>query len=250
LIAPGSEGTSTGSGGSSSGTGRTSSSTQGPTAGTKGGSGGAEKGAFSGAEIPAYVIDAAGFQSQFDSGGIYPVIDVYILYGVDKRIGIPVPGNEVCIEGDQIRTKEHMTLTEVKTDYSKCRVLEFGDENPPKIICPPEAETRITHSNAYASSPLVYSVRTCLEYDQSHCHNAEAGADGEREICRADFQYEGIWAEGTIFAYKCAKSEIRTYRHPIQYTIRYMVHPGHDSDHGSFRPKEVYRESVPVQKCR
>jgi hypothetical protein len=29
-----------------------------------------------------------------------------------------------------------------------------------------------------------------------------------------------------------------------------MVHPGHDSDHGSFRPKEVYRESVPVQKCR
>jgi hypothetical protein len=190
------------------------------------------------------VIDAAGFYE----GIIYLEIDFYILYGIDKRIGIPVPGTEVCIEGDQLRTKERMLITEVETDYSKCRVVDFGDDTPPKTICPPEAETRIVHFNHYASSPLVYSIKTCLEYDQSHCY--DAGDEGEREICRVDFQYEGIWAEGTIFDYKCTKSEARTYRHPLQYTIRYMVGAGHDNEDGRARPREVYRESVPVEKCR
>jgi hypothetical protein len=246
--APGTTGTSSGTGNSSTGT-KEGSSGSGSSTGRRSSSTGSERDPFTGVEIPGYVIDAAGFRSH-DQGGIYPEMDVYILYGIDKRIGIPVPGNEVCIEGDQIRTKATMTITEVKTDYSKCRVLEFGDENPPKIVCPSEAQTRIVHSDAYASSPLVYTVRTCLEYDQSNCHDAEAAADGSREVCTVDFQYEGVWAEGTIFAYKCTKSEVRTYRHPLQYTIRYLVHPGLDSDHGSFKPREVYRESVPVERCR
>ena len=129
----------------------------GTSTGTKKGSGESERDDFSGAEIPSYVIDAAGFRSRFDDGGIYPEIDSYVLYGVDKQMGIPVPGTEVCVEGDQLHTKERTTITEVKTDHSKCRVVELGDRVPLKEICPPEAHTRIVHINHYASSPLVYS---------------------------------------------------------------------------------------------
>ena len=74
------------------------------------------------------MIDAAGFRSRFDDGGIYPEIDSYVLFGDDKKIEVPVPGTEVCIEGDQLHTKERMTITEIKTDHSKCRFVESGDE--------------------------------------------------------------------------------------------------------------------------
>ena len=47
----------------------------------KGGSSASERDDFSGVEIPSYVIDAAGFRSRFDDGGIYPEIDSYVLYG-------------------------------------------------------------------------------------------------------------------------------------------------------------------------
>jgi hypothetical protein len=187
------------------------------------------------------------FEPSFDGGAIYPKIDFYILYGVDKRVGISVPGTEVCIEGDQLRTKERTTITEVKTDYSKCRYLDLpGDDDPPKTICPPEAETRIVHFNHYASSPLAYTVRTCLEYDLSHCYDAEPGGEREREVCPVDFQYEGIWADRTIFAYKCAKSEARTYRHPLQYNIRWIMEVEIDN---RLRKREVYRESQSVPTC-
>ena len=226
----------TGTKGGSPGSGRT------PT-GTKTGSAGSEIDAFSGVEIPAYVIDAAGFRSRFDSDGIYPEIDFYVLYGVDKQIGIPVPGTEVCIEGDQLRTKERMTITEIKTDHSKCRYLELGDDAPPKVICPPEAHTYLNH---YAASPLVYSVRTCLEYDRSHCYDAGAGGEGEREVCRVNFRYEGKWAESTIFDYKCTKSEARTYRHPLQYDIRWIMEV---YIHERFKKRQVYRETRSVPPC-
>jgi hypothetical protein len=262
VVAPGSEGIALGSGGSPSGTGATPSTGGGTPAGTKGGasgsggpssrtktgSSGSERDDFSGAEIPSYVIDAAGFRSRFDDGGIYPEIDSYVLYGVDKQMGIPVPGTEVCVEGDQLHTKERTTITEVKTDHSKCRVVELGDLVPLKEICPPEAHTRIVHLNHYASSPLVYSVRTCLEYDRSHCYDAVFG-DTEREVCRVDFRYEGIWAEGTIFDYKCAKSEARAYRHPLQYDIRWIMEvyiPGVDNRLGK---RQIYQETRTVEPC-
>jgi len=257
LIAPGPEGIAIDSG-SPSGTGEVSSAAGGgaPTGkkggspesggtpvGTKTGSAGSEIDAFSGVEIPAYVIDAAGFRSRFDSDGIYPEIDFYVLYGVDKQIGIPVPGTEVCIEGDQLRTKEHITITEIKTDHSKCRYLELGDDAPPKVICPPEAHTYLNH---YAASPMVYSVRTCLEYERSHCYTAGAGGDGEREVCRVDFRYEGKWAESTRFDYKCTKSEARTYRHPLQYDIRWIMEV---YIHERFKKRQVYRETRSVPLC-
>ena len=247
FIAPGSEGISSGSGTSSLGTEGTSSGAGGTPTGTKGGSSGSERDSFSGVEIPAYVIDAARFRSSFDHGAIYPEIDFYILYGVDKQTGINVPGTEVCIEGDQLRTKERMTITEIKTDYFKCRYLDVpGDDDPPKLICPPEAETRVVHFNHYASSPLVYTIRTCLEYDRAHCYDADPGGEGESEVCRVNFQYEGIWAEGTIVGYKCTKSEARTFRHPLQYNIRWMMEVEIDD---RLRKRQIYRETRPVPPC-
>jgi hypothetical protein len=251
IIAPGSEGIASGSGGAPSGTGETPSGTKGdpgPRGAPSGkkGSPGSERDAFSGVEIPGYVIDAAGFRSSHSDGGIYPEIDFYVLYGVDKQTGINVPGTEVCIEGEQLRTKERMTITEIKTDYSKCRFLETGDDSPPKIVCPAEAETRTVHFNHYASSPLVYSVRTCLEYDRSHCYDAAVGDEGEREVCRANFQYEGMWTEGTIFAYRCAKSEARTYRQPLQYNIRWIMEIEIDD---RLRKRQIYRETRSVPPC-
>ncbi len=263
LIAPGSEGIALGSGGSPSGTGGTSSGAAGAPTGTKGGSPGSggistgkkggpsapERDDFSGVEIPSYVIDAAGFRSSHSDGGIYPDIDSYVLYAIDKQIGIPVPGTEVCIEGDQLHTKERMLITETKIDHSKCRYVESGEDAPPKVICPPEAQIRVVHFDYYASSPLVYSVRTCLDYDRSHCYIAGAGGEGEREICRVNFQYQGIWAEGTIFDYKCTKSEARTYRHPLQYEIRWIMEyhiAGTDSDLGK---RQIYQETRTVEPC-
>ena len=139
-----------------------------------------------------------------------------------------------------------MTIIEVKTDHSKCRVVELAGQTQPKEICPPDAHTKIVHANHYASSPLVYSVRTCLEYDRSHCYRAVG--EGEREVCRVDFQYEGVWAEGTIFAYKCTKSETRTYRHPLQYNIRWIMEvriPGK----GRFKNRQIYQETGTVEPC-
>ena len=218
--------------------------------GTKKGSAGSEIDHFSGVEIPSYVIDAAGFRSRHSDGGIYPEIDSYVLYGVDnKQVQVNVPGDEVCIEGDQLLTKERITITEIKTDHSKCRYLELGDDTPPKVSCPPDAHTRIVHLNHYASSPLVYSARTCLEYDRSHCYDAGFGGDTEREVCRVDFRYEGIWAEGTIFDYKCTKSEARAYRHPLQYNVRWIMEvqiPGVDN---RLTKRQVYRETRSVPPC-
>jgi hypothetical protein len=276
-IAPGSEGMAIGSGGSPSGTGDApsaageaptgpkggASGSGGAATGTKGGSpgpGGTSTGAkgsssaseidhFSGVEIPSYVIDAAGFRSSHNDGAIYPEIDSYVFYAIDKQIGISVPGTEVCIEGDQLHTKERMLITEIKTDHSRCRSVESGEDAPPKVICPPEAQIRVVHFNHYASSPLVYSVRTCLEYDRSHCYIAGAGGEGEREVCRINFQYQGIWAEGTIFDYKCTKSEVRTHRHPLRYQIRWIMEahiPGTDS---SLAKRQIYQETRTVEPC-
>src|SRR5262249_11067122 len=263
----GSEGIAIGSGGPPSGTGETPSATGGAPAGSKGGasgsggaatakgtatgtrgSSGSEVDHFSGIEIPSYVIDAAGFRSSHNDGGIYPDIDLYVLYAIDKQIGILVPGTEVCIEGDQLHTKERMMITETKIDHSRCRSVESGDDTPPKVICPPETQIRVVHFNHYASSPLVYSVRTCLEYDRSHCYIAGGGGEGEREVCRINFQYQGIWAEGTIFDYKCTKSEVRTHLHPLQYDIRWIMEITSGNGEGLSK-KQIYQETRTVEAC-
>jgi hypothetical protein len=68
---------------------------------------------FSGAEIPGYVIDAAGHRPP-DAGAIYPDVDKYVLYGADKRTPINVLGTEVCIDGEFLRSKEATTISEIK----------------------------------------------------------------------------------------------------------------------------------------
>lgn len=175
---------------------------------------------FSGAEIPGYVIDAAGHRPP-DAGAIYSHIDHYVLYGADKRAPTNVLGTEVCFDGEYLRSMEATTLSEIKTDYSKCNYLDFGDEAV-TVKCPPEAQTKIIHYNSYLSSPLVYSVRTCLEYDTSNCY-VTADQETEREMCRIDFEYEGLWAEGTKFFFRCAKSETHSYRQPLEYNIRWFM---------------------------
>jgi hypothetical protein len=212
------------------------------------GSGEPEKDDFSGIEIPSYVIDAAGFRSSHNDGGIYPEIDSYVLFGGEKNIEVNVPGTEVCIEGDQLLTRERLTITEIKTDHAKCRIVELGDNVPLREICPPDAQTRIVHINHYASSPLVYTVRTCLEYDRSHCYNRAMGTGGEEEWCRVDFRYEGKWAEGTLWTYKCTKSEARTYRHPLQYNIRWIMEIQSGGGEGLAK-KQIYQETRTVEPC-
>ena len=203
-----------------------------------------EMDSFSGAEIPGYVIDAAGHRPR-DAGAIYPEVDKYVLYGSDKQTAINVPGTEVCFDGEFIRSKEATTIAEIKTDYSKCRYLDFGDDSLPAVKCPPEAHAKIIHHNSYLSSPLTYNVRTCLEYDASHCY-LTTNEETEREICRIDFQYEGLWAEGTKFFYRCARSETRTYRQSLQYNIRWFMEIEIDE---RLRRREILRETRAVSRC-
>jgi hypothetical protein len=198
----------------------------------------------SGAVIPGYVIDAAGHRPP-DAGAIYPEVDKYVLYGADKRTPINVLGTDVCIEGEFLRSKEAATIAEIKTDYSKCRYLDFGDESV-AVKCPPEARTKIIHHNSYLSSPLVYSVRTCLEYDMSNCY-LTTDQETEREMCRIDFQYEGLWSEGTKFFYRCSKSESRTYRQSLEYNIRWFMEV-YIEERG-LRRREALRETRAVPGC-
>jgi hypothetical protein len=199
---------------------------------------------FSGAEVPGYVIDAAGHRPA-DAGAIYPEVDKYVLYGADKRTPINVADTEVCIEGEFLRSKEATTISEIKTDYSKCKYLDFGDESV-RVRCPPEAQTKRIHHNSYLSSPLTYSVRTCLEYDTSNCY-LTTDQETEREMCRIDFEYEGIWAEGTKFFYRCAKSETRTYQQPLQYNVRWFMEL-YIEERG-LRRREILHETRTVPQC-
>jgi hypothetical protein len=198
----------------------------------------------SGAVIPGYVIDAAGHRPP-DAGAIYPEVDKYVLYGADKRTPINVLGTDVCIEGEFLRSKEAATIAEIKTDYSKCRYLDFGDESV-SVKCPPEAQTKIIHYNSYLSSPLVYSIRTCLEYDTSNCY-LTTDQETEREMCRIDFEYEGLWSEGTKFFYRCSKSESRTYRQLLEYNVRWFMEVF--IEERGLRRRDVFRETRAVPGC-
>jgi hypothetical protein len=53
---------------------------------------------------------------------------------------------------------------------------------------------------------------------------------------------------GTIFDYKCQTSEIRTYHHPTEYTVRHLVDIEHSD--GTYRPKEVRRVRHPIPQCQ
>jgi hypothetical protein len=238
VIAPGSEGIPSGSGGSSSGAAGTSSGGGRTPSGTKGTSPGTKEPSTKAAEIPAAATRAAGFQSSFGDGAIHPEVDQYTLDGIN------IPGTDVCREGDQIRTKERLTFARTITDHSRCRVMDLGGDSE-KVICPPQADTKVVTFEGYLKSPVTYSVKVCLAYDKSNCYMQDLG-DGEREVCRVNFKYEGAWAEGTIFEYKCTKSETRTYQQPLQYNIRYFSEREIDN---RLRRRQVYRETRSVPSC-
>ena len=63
------------------------------------------------------------------SRDIYVDADVYVLFGSSSRFGIPVPGNEICIDGDRLRSMEAIRMSQRVTDPSKCRRAREGDEN-------------------------------------------------------------------------------------------------------------------------
>lgn len=100
-------------------------------------------------------------------GAIYAKVDSYTLYPGDMDQGISIPGTDVCIEGEQLRSKERFTLAETKTDLDKCRILDLGDDE--RVTCPPQADTRIVWFDGYLTAPMAYTLNTCLEYDTSHC---------------------------------------------------------------------------------
>jgi hypothetical protein len=197
--------------------------------------------------VPAAAIEAAGSRDPY-AGDIYAEPQFYTLYANDTRQAINVPGTDVCIDGNQLRSKEQFTIAETKTNFDKCWIRDLGGDKE-KLICPREAETQVVHFNHYLVSPLVYTVRTCLLYDKANCYMRYADDSPEREMCRIDFQYEGIWADDTMFHYKCARSQPNTYRHSLQYTVRWFMEILQRGEPERLRKREVYRETRSVPRC-
>lgn len=170
--------------------------------------------------------------------GYYPEVDHYVLQGMN------IPGTDLCIAGDQLRTRAPVTITQVKTDYSKCRIRTRADREIE--FCPPEARSEVIVPLGFLASPLSYTVNTCREYDKSHCRVLGRGTDREREYCRVNFKYEGVWDAGTIFEYRCVNSASVTHKHPLEYNIRYMVE-FFKNDH--LVAKEVHRVKQTIPHC-
>ena len=132
-------------------------------------------------------------------------------------------------------------------DYSKCRTSTRGDRE--RDVCPPGgpgARSEVVVFEGHLASPLAYSVKTCREYDTSHCRVLRRGTEREREYCKVDFKYEGVWDAGTIFEYKCINSETVTYRHPLEYNIRYMVDVARNERIVS---REIHRITQSIPQC-
>jgi hypothetical protein len=171
-------------------------------------------------------------------GDVYYDVDSYVLEGV--RIS-PI---NLCIDGEHLRTNEPITITDFVVDRSLCRIRTRGDEE--KEICPPAATKTVTRYAGHLRSPLSYSQNVCLVYDNSNCRIIRRGTDYEKEICRP-VRYEGVWAVGTIFDYQCQTSEIRTYHHPIEFTVRHLVDI--ETSDGKYHRKELRKVRHPIPQC-
>jgi len=172
-------------------------------------------------------------------GDVYYDVDFYVLEGVT------VPAVNLCIDGEQLRTNDPVTITELVTDRSLCRVRTRGDEE--KEFCLPTATKTVIRYAGHLRSPLSYSQNICLMYDHSNCRVIRSGTDQEREVCRP-VRYEGVWAMGTNFDYKCQTSEIHTYRHPLEYTVRHLVDI--ETADGRYHRHELRRMRYPIPQCR
>ena len=177
---------------------------------------------------------------------VYAEIDFYTLYTPDLRSSVNVPANQVCLEGDIIRTYERQVISHTITDISKCRYEDYSDGD--QMRCPKAAHTTVVTHNNYLSSPVKYSVNICLAYDRSSCYWDMRDDGPDREVCRVPGKYDGLWAEGTMFHYPCAKSSNQSFSHPLQYEIRYMQDV--EFPEGRTRRRLVLREKRSLAQCQ
>ena len=177
---------------------------------------------------------------------VYADVDKYVLHGPDLRVGTAVPGNELCIDGNLLRTKERILMRQTITDASKCELRNYGGDVE-RSVCPPDAHTRGIVFDGYLASSINYQVNMCISYDRSHCYAAEVGDGPEREICRQTFKYEGIWAAGTKFDYRCSNSVPQNFSHPLEYKVRFIQDVANPS--GRLRPRILRTETRAVPKC-
>ena len=178
---------------------------------------------------------------------VYTDVDKYVLHGPDLRVGTAVPGNELCIDGNLVRTKERILMTQTITDASKCELRNYGGDVE-RSVCPPDAHTRGIVLDGYLASSVNYQVNMCISYDRSHCYAADVGDGAEREICRQTFKYEGIWAAGTKFDYRCTNSVPQNFSHPLEYKVRFIQDVANPS--GRLRPRILRTETRAVPKCQ
>jgi len=178
---------------------------------------------------------------------VYHHVQEYILMTPDRSRKFSVPGTDICLAGDRLRTKRRFTYNSTVTDESKCRLIGSRADGDERMVCAPDAERTVVHDQGYLSSPVRYEENVCLEYDRSHCYIRRV-EDSEEEVCEVTFKYEGIWATGTIFDYQCKRWATRVLEHPLQYLIRYLVEV--EKAEGPSRTSEKHRVTVPVQLCR
>jgi hypothetical protein len=243
-------GTSSGSGtgeGASSGTGTAGATSTGKSTGQSGTRGlGPGSGVPPGAPGTFSTSIANAELESFIDGDYFDAFlrpDHYTLQAGNTRTNIP--GTDVCVDGDQLRTKESLTISQTQTDHSKCHLRLVGGDLE-KETCPAEANTTAVVFEGHAVSPLISNLNVCLEYDKSNCRIVENN-DHTREICsRPNFDYTGTWAVGTIFVYNCKNWETRVYHLPLEYAVRYMVNMERN---GKIIRKEVKRATYSVPRC-
>lgn len=183
-----------------------------------------------------------GNPASFD-GAVYIDADRYVLHGADLRTGVSVAGNELCVDGNLLRTVYRVKYTQPYTDIAQCTNWMVGSDET--WLCPKEAEILQLVFDGYLASPLNYSVNTCLEYDKTNCFLYLDGGE-PTEACRPTVKYEGIWDASTQFRYRCVKSEVRRYSHPLQYQVRFMQDIQLQSN---FTKRIIARESRQIPKC-
>jgi hypothetical protein len=180
-------------------------------------------------------------------GEVYAEADFYALFTPDLRTTVNVPANEVCLDGDILRTHERRILSQRVTDISKCRYESYGDEQE-RMRCPPEAHTVLIMHDSYLSSPVKYTVNMCTAYDRSSCYISPRDDGPDQEICRVRGKYDGVWAAGTMFHYPCATFSSQIFSHSLQYEVRFLQHV--EFPEARMRRRVVHREKRSVTPCQ
>ena len=134
-IGPPAGGGGTASGGTGNGTGTAGGTAKGKSGSPNGNAGLSAAERYAIAIPPAIQRTTSPYESE-----VYPEIDFYTLFTPDLRGSVNVPANQVCLDGDIIRTHERQILSHTVTDISKCRYEDYSDKD--EMRCPKEAHTR------------------------------------------------------------------------------------------------------------